>query len=76
MDFYRADFAQHPQQSVRIARSAVENDTVFLHLHRKSSPDDRGRAVVDIYRVEEGKIVEHWSVEQPEAEAEAGSGDS
>lgn len=71
MDFYRDEFAQRPQQLFRVARSAVDNDTVFLHLHVKASPEDRGRAVVDIYRVEEGRIVEHWSVEQPVPEAPA-----
>jgi len=25
---------------------------------------DRGRAIVDIFRVENGKIVEHWGVTQ------------
>ncbi|MGN6657417.1 MAG: nuclear transport factor 2 family protein, partial [Achromobacter mucicolens] len=28
------------------------------------SPEDRGQAVVDIFRLEGGKIVEHWDVSQ------------
>lgn len=64
MDHYRKDFARHPQQSFRVVRSAVDADIVFLHLHAKSAPEDRGRAVVEIYRVDGGKIVEHWSVVQ------------
>jgi predicted SnoaL-like aldol condensation-catalyzing enzyme len=29
------------------------------------TPDDRGSAVVDIFRVEDGKVAEHWDVVQP-----------
>ena len=28
-------------------------------------PDDLGQAVVDTFRVEDGRIVEHWDVMQP-----------
>ena len=30
----------------------------------RMKPDDRGMAVVDIFRLEKGKIVEHWDVVQ------------
>jgi len=33
--------------------------------------DDRGMAVVDIFRFEKGKIVEHWDVVQPIPEKSA-----
>ena len=37
---------------------------VVVHSHCKEKPDDRGTAVVDIFRVEKGLIVEHWDVTQ------------
>jgi predicted SnoaL-like aldol condensation-catalyzing enzyme len=37
---------------------------VVLHSHLIREPGDRGRAVVDIFRLENGKIVEHWDVVQ------------
>jgi len=47
-----------------IKRVVAEGDLVVLHVHSRSNPQDRGRAVVDIFRVANGKIVEHWDVIQ------------
>jgi predicted SnoaL-like aldol condensation-catalyzing enzyme len=37
---------------------------VALHVHSQETPSDPGRAIVDIFRVENGKIVEHFDVIQ------------
>jgi predicted SnoaL-like aldol condensation-catalyzing enzyme len=31
----------------------------------RANPEDRGSAVMDIFRFEDGKVVEHWDVIQP-----------
>ena len=54
-----------PQRSVSIKRAVADGDLVMLHVHIKPSPDDRGSAIVDIFRAENGKIVEHWDAIQP-----------
>jgi len=36
---------------------------VVLHVHRCSCRDS-GRHIIDIFRVEDGKVVEHWDVIQ------------
>ena len=56
MNFFRTLFAQYPQSEHRIVRTAADGDLVYLHVHAKNSPDDRGRAVMDILRVENGMI--------------------
>ena len=58
-------FAQAPEASFHLKRAVAENDTVVLHYNLKMFPDDLGQAVVDIFRVEDGRIVEHWDVIQP-----------
>lgn len=60
-----------PERSNRILRTAADGDLVWLHLLTKSDKNDRGRVVVDIFRVEKGKIVEHWDVMQAIPESSA-----
>ena len=45
-------------------RFISENDLVVVHSHGKSYPQDRGVAVVDIFRVEGELITEHWDMGQ------------
>lgn len=50
-----------------LKRVLADGDLVVVHSHckeRPANPKERGSAVVDIFRVEQGLIVEHWDVEQ------------
>jgi predicted SnoaL-like aldol condensation-catalyzing enzyme len=47
-----------------IKRVIAEGDLIVLHVHSRNNLSDRGRAVVDIFRVADGKIIEHWDVIQ------------
>ncbi|MFC5565047.1 nuclear transport factor 2 family protein [Rubellimicrobium aerolatum] len=55
-------FKQNSESHVMIHHAIAEGDLVVLHLNSKLSEQDRGRAIVDIFRVEDGKIVEHFDV--------------
>jgi predicted SnoaL-like aldol condensation-catalyzing enzyme len=62
--FFNGYFKVHPQAKNQIKRVIAAGDLVVLHVHSKDDPTVRGRAIVDIFRVENGKIVEHWDVIQ------------
>lgn len=53
-----------PDLRVDFKRFIVEGDLVTVHSHFRTAPDQRGLAVMDIFRLENGKIVEHWDVLQ------------
>ena len=53
-----------PNSHSEIKKVFAEGDYVILHVHAVREPGTRGRAIVDIFRLENGKIVEHWDVAQ------------
>jgi predicted SnoaL-like aldol condensation-catalyzing enzyme len=63
--------AAFPNSRLEVKRMAAEGDLVMMHSHLVRQPGDRGVAVVDIFRLEEGKIVEHWDVSQEVPEKSA-----
>ena len=54
-----------PNARSEVKRSFADSDYVVLHVHSVREPGERGVAIVDIFRLENGKIVEHWDVAQP-----------
>ena len=62
-----------PNSHSEIKRSFVDGDYVILHVHAVREPGARGNAIVDIFKLENGKIVEHWDVVQAIPENPANS---
>ena len=56
--------SKFPDSKSEIKRVFAEGDYVILHVHAVREPGTRGRAIIDIFRLENGKIVEHWDVAQ------------
>ena len=48
-----------------VKRILVDGDLAAVHLHGRPNEREPGGAVVDIFRLENGLIVEHWDVLQP-----------
>ena len=61
----------NPALKATVKRVVVEGDLVVLHVQSIPAPGALGSAIVDIFRVENGKIVEHWDVMQPVPEQQA-----
>ena len=59
IEFLKARF---PNQHGEIKQVIAEGDLVVLHVRSTRGDNTPGRAIVDIFRVEHGKVVEHWDV--------------
>ena len=54
----------YPLNHGDIKRVFANGDLVALHVHSKRYPDHLGNAIVDMFRIKDGKVVEHWDVVQ------------
>jgi predicted SnoaL-like aldol condensation-catalyzing enzyme len=62
--FIRFRRDNYPDARNEVKRVIADGDLVALHVHSVVVPGTPGRAIVDIFRVAEGKVVEHWDVIQ------------
>jgi predicted SnoaL-like aldol condensation-catalyzing enzyme len=57
-------FGKFPQFKVSIKRIAAEGDLVWIQCHTQDFPGDHGKMSMDIWRIQDGKIAEHWDIIQ------------
>jgi predicted SnoaL-like aldol condensation-catalyzing enzyme len=55
---------ENPDKTLDVKRAIAEGDLVAVHSHVRQRPDDRGAAVVHLFRFEDGRIVELWDLGQ------------
>lgn len=55
---------EFPDARSEIKRCFTDGEHVILHVHSIRAPRSAGRAIVDIFRLENGLIAEHWDVIQ------------
>ncbi len=70
-EMFGAFFSQTPTLIVERHRVIAEGNIVAIHAHYRLNAEDRGQSVVDIFRVLDGKIVEHWDTIQAVPETSA-----
>lgn len=56
-------FKGQPKTKIDVQHIASDGDLVFIHLKNKN-PDGSLKSTIDIFRLEKGKIVEHWDAQQ------------
>ncbi len=71
--FFKDFYAANPNATMTFGQWIADGDLVAVHYTSKIKPGDRGFVAVDIFRVANGKIAEHWDVVQPIPEKSANS---
>jgi predicted SnoaL-like aldol condensation-catalyzing enzyme len=62
---------EYSELRLDIKRIFADGDFVITHSHLIRKPGDAGLALADFFRLENGKVVEHWDVIQPVPEQSA-----
>ena len=62
--FIRSLRDKFPNARSEVKRVFVDGDYVVLHVHAVRAPGTRGMAIIDIFRLRDGKIEEHWDVHE------------
>lgn len=56
---------EHPNNHGEIKRAWADGDMVALHVHVKRNAEHRGWSVIELLRLENDKVIEHWDMFQP-----------
>jgi predicted SnoaL-like aldol condensation-catalyzing enzyme len=68
MKSFAAEIASSPNANVKIYRTLVDEDFVLLHSIYEGVARYGGSAIAfDLFRFNDGKIVEHWGGQEPQA---------
>jgi predicted SnoaL-like aldol condensation-catalyzing enzyme len=59
LHFVRSIYAQAPDHKARVVRSFADDDYVILHVNIVNAVEAPNLAVMDIFRIESGKLMEH-----------------
>jgi predicted SnoaL-like aldol condensation-catalyzing enzyme len=57
-------YAMYPDLQWELKRIWCDGDYVIVHSHYRYTRVGKGNAVVEIFKIADGKITEHWDVSQ------------
>ena len=60
----QANASKHPDKRLEVQRALQDGNEVAVFSRVRQQPDDRGVAVIHLFRFEDGMIVELWDVGQ------------
>jgi len=65
LDLFSTRLEANPNKTISIKRAGADGDLVWIHLHSYGTEQNPlGNAVINIFRMENGRFVEHWNVVQ------------
>lgn len=68
INFLKTEF---PEAHSEVKHIYADGDYVILHVHSLRKLNTRGRAIIEIFRLQDGKVVEHWDTIQEIPETSA-----
>ena len=63
-DFFVNRAHHFPDVRMKIMASFADGDFTIFHIHTIRQPGDPGMSIVDIFRMEDDRVKEHWEVLQ------------
>lgn len=63
-DFFTNRAGRFRDIAFSIKASFVDGDFTIFHIHTVRFPGDPGMSIIDYFRLEQGKVKEHWEVVQ------------
>jgi len=64
--------SEYPASRLTVERTVAQGDLVAVQVLWKQGPGDAGVAKIDIFRLQDSRIVEHWDVAQEVTSKPAG----
>ena len=65
IEAFRGKFAKVPTFHLDVKRIIVDGDMAAVHIHATGLPGQNESVVVDIYRLQDGMLAEHWDCLMP-----------